>query len=72
MFTSLVDLMARRFLRGQGVAFGLSMFLFTFMFLPTFLVLLAVVLFFVLCYPRLRKSYGFDREQGVQPRPVTN
>ncbi|KAJ5701140.1 hypothetical protein N7488_008688 [Penicillium malachiteum] len=62
--------MARRFLRGQNVAFGLSVFLFIFMFLPTFLILLAVVAFFLLAYPRLRKSYGLDREQGVQPRQV--
>lgn len=68
MFASLVDLMARKFLRTQGVTFGLSLVIFTFMFLPTLFVLLAVVAFFLLCYPRLRKSYGLDREQGVQPR----
>lgn len=58
MFGDIVDLMARRFLRGQNLTLGLSVFLFTFMFLPTFLVLLAVVAFFLLAYPRLRKS-GF-------------
>ncbi|KAJ5652822.1 hypothetical protein N7507_010248 [Penicillium longicatenatum] len=57
--------MARRFLQGQNITFGLSMILFTFMFLPTFLILLAVVVFFLLAYPRLRKSV--DDEQGVQP-----
>lgn len=55
-FSSVLDIMARRFLRGQNMAFGLSVFLFTFMFLPTLLILLAVVVFFVLAYPRLRKS----------------
>lgn len=68
MFSSLLDLMARRFLGAQNVTLGLSVFLFTFMFMPTLLVLLAVVIFFVLCYPRLRKSYVLDREQGVPPR----
>ncbi|KAJ5931055.1 hypothetical protein N7466_006548 [Penicillium verhagenii] len=58
--------MARRFLQGQNVTFGLSMILFTFMFLPTFLILTAVVVFFLLAYPRLRKS--IDGEQGVTPR----
>ncbi|KAJ5299148.1 hypothetical protein N7476_010705 [Penicillium atrosanguineum] len=58
MFADLVDLMARRFLHGQNLTLGLSVFLFTFMFLPTFLVLLAVVAFFLLAYPWLRKS-GF-------------
>jgi hypothetical protein len=56
MFAEVVDLMTRRFLRGQNLTLGLSVFLFTFMFLPTFLVLLAVVAFFLLAYPRLRKS----------------
>ena len=68
MPSSILDLMARRFSHGQNVTFGLSLFLFTFMFLPTFLVLMAVVLFFVLCYPRLRKSYTLDREQGLQAK----
>lgn len=40
----------------RHVALGLSVVLFTFMFLPTLIVLLAVVLFFVLVYPRLRKA----------------
>lgn len=60
MFADLVGLMARRFLGGQNLTLGLSVFLFTFMLLPTFLVLLAVVAFFLLAYPRLRKS-GFVR-----------
>ena len=41
---------------GHTMALGLSVFLFTFMFLPTLLVLLAVVVFFLFCYPRLRKA----------------
>lgn len=60
--------MARRFLRGQNVTLGLSLFLFIFMFLPTFVILLAVVVFFALIYPRLRKSYTLDREQGMDTR----
>lgn len=48
--------MARPLLRGNHATLGLSLVLFTFMFLPTFLVLLAVVVFFVLAYPRLRKG----------------
>ena len=43
-------------LSGHTMALGLSVFLFTFMFLPTLLVLLAVVAFFLFCYPRLRKA----------------
>lgn len=43
-------------LSGHTMALGLSVFLFTFMFLPTLLVLLAVVIFFLFCYPRLRKA----------------
>jgi hypothetical protein len=66
-FSSVLDIMARRFLRGQNMAFGLSVFLFTFMFLPTLLILSAVVVFFVLAYPRLRKSYAMDEDQEVQP-----
>lgn len=58
MFGEIVDLVARRFLRGQNLTLGVSAFLFMFMFLPTFLVLLAVVAFFLLVYPRLHKS-GF-------------
>lgn len=69
-FGSVLDIMARRFLRGQNMAFGLSVFLFTFMFLPTFLILLAVVIFFVLAYPRLRKSYATDGDQEVQHHQV--
>jgi hypothetical protein len=69
-FSSILDIMARRFLRGQNMAFGLSVFLFTFMFLPTFLILLAVVIFFVLAYPRLRKSYAIDGDQEVQHHQI--
>jgi hypothetical protein len=69
-FSSILDIMARRFLRGQNMAFGLSVFLFTFMFLPTFLILLAVVVFFVLAYPRLRKSYASDGDREVKPHHI--
>ncbi|KAJ5110456.1 hypothetical protein N7532_000991 [Penicillium argentinense] len=48
--------MARPTVR-QNATLGLSLVLFTFMFLPTFLVLLAVVVFFILAYPKLRKTY---------------
>lgn len=65
MFADLVDLMARRFLRAQNLTLGLSVFLFTFMFLPTFLVLLAVVAFFLLAYPRLRKSSAVQRTNAA-------
>lgn len=68
MSAELVDLTASRFLRGQNATLGLSVLLFTFMFLPTFLVLLAVAAFFSLAYPRLRKSYAIEREQEVQSR----
>jgi hypothetical protein len=67
-FSSVLDIMARRFLHRQDMAFGLSVFLFTFMFLPTLLILLAVVVFFVLAYPRLRKSHAFDNEQSISMR----
>lgn len=69
-FGSVLDIMARRFLGGQNMAFGLSVCLFTFMFLPTFLILLAVVIFFVLAYPRLQKSYATDGDQEVQHHQV--
>ncbi|KAL4874859.1 hypothetical protein BJY04DRAFT_224556 [Aspergillus karnatakaensis] len=46
--------MARRLFPGQNLAFGLSLFLFTFMFIPTLVVLLAVVAFFLFVYPRLQ------------------
>lgn len=65
MFADLVDLMARRFLRAQNLTLGLSVFLFTFMFLPTFLVQLAVVAFFLLAYPRLRKSSVIQRTNAA-------
>lgn len=55
--------MARRFLRGQNLAFGLSVFMFTFMFLPTLLILLAVVIFVIMAYPQLRKSRAFGDDQ---------
>ncbi|CAG8942980.1 unnamed protein product [Penicillium salamii] len=55
-----------RSLRGQNITLGLSVFLFVFMFLPTLVILLAVVVFFGLVYPRLRKSYALDREQGTE------
>ncbi|KAJ5985670.1 hypothetical protein N7522_012866 [Penicillium canescens] len=57
--------MARRFLREQNITLGLSLVLFVFMFLPTFLILVAVILFFGLAWPRLRGSNALDREQGV-------
>ncbi|GIJ88269.1 hypothetical protein Asppvi_007188 [Aspergillus pseudoviridinutans] len=50
-----LDLMVRRIFPGQNVAFGLSLLLFTFMFLPTLVMLLAVIVFFAFYYPRLRK-----------------
>ena len=55
---SLYAAMPRRvgLLSGHTMALGLSVFLFTFMFLPTLLVLLAVMVFFLFCYPRLRKA----------------
>lgn len=60
--------MARRFLYGRNVTFGLNMILFAFRFVSTLLVPLAVVVFFVLAYPRLRKSSVLDRERGAHPR----
>ena len=66
-FSSVLDIMARRFFHSQNLAFGLSLVLFTFMLLPTFLILSAVVVFFVLTYLRLRKSDGIDHEGDVQP-----
>lgn len=50
-----LDLMARRVFPGQNVAFALSLFLFTFMVLPTLVMLLAVIVFFAFYYPRLGK-----------------
>ncbi|GFF63333.1 hypothetical protein IFM62136_05608 [Aspergillus lentulus] len=46
LLSTSLDLMARRVFPGQNLAFGLSLFLFTFMFLPTLVMLLAVVVFF--------------------------
>ncbi|KAJ6138715.1 hypothetical protein N7471_005201 [Penicillium samsonianum] len=60
--------MARRFARGQNLTLGLSLFLFIFMFLPTFVILLAVIVFFGLVYPRLRKSYSLDHEKEMESR----
>ncbi|KAL4863544.1 hypothetical protein BDV12DRAFT_202018 [Aspergillus spectabilis] len=56
MLPTILELMVRRLFPGQDLAFGLSLFLFTFMFIPTLVVLLAVVVFFLFCYPRLQKS----------------
>lgn len=67
MQTSLLDLIVRRFLLGQNVSFGLSLILFTFMFLPMFVVLLAVIVFFGLCYLQLRKSCVLNAKVD-QPR----
>lgn len=41
--------------QGPDLAFGLSLVLFTFMLVPTLVVLLAVVVFFLFFYPQLRK-----------------
>ncbi|RDH38227.1 hypothetical protein BDQ94DRAFT_135901 [Aspergillus welwitschiae] len=60
MLASTVDLMARRFFPGHSAALGLSLFLFLFMFLPTLVVLLAVVVFFLFYYPRLQKPSSHD------------
>lgn len=68
MLSSALDLMARHFLHGQNVSFGLSVLLFTFMFLPTLLVLLAVVLFAIVCYPWLREAPVLDKELGIKTR----
>jgi hypothetical protein len=68
MLESAIEIMARRFLREQNITLGLSLVLFVFMFLPTFLILVAVILFFVLAWPRLRGSNALDREQGVKDR----
>ncbi|KAJ6188004.1 hypothetical protein N7519_002912 [Penicillium mononematosum] len=62
--------MARRFPRRQDFTLGLSVFLFVFMFLPTFVILLAVVVFFGLVYPRLRKSYSLDHEKESRPSEI--
>ncbi|CAG8246869.1 unnamed protein product [Penicillium nalgiovense] len=67
---SVLEIMARRFPRGQDFTLGLSVFLFIFMFLPTFVILLAVVVFFGLVYPRLRKSYSLDHENESRPSEV--
>lgn len=48
--------MARQLLPGHRLAVGLSLFLFTFMFLPTLVVLIAVIVFFLIYYPRWSKS----------------
>ncbi|KAL2832527.1 hypothetical protein BDW59DRAFT_139384 [Aspergillus cavernicola] len=56
MLAATLELMIKRVFPGQNLAFGLSVFLFTFMFLPTLVVLLAVVIFFLFYYPQLRKA----------------
>lgn len=56
LLPSVLEIMQRKLIPSQGVAFGLSFFLFTFMFLPTLVILLAVVVFFSIYYPKLRKS----------------
>ncbi|KAF7136927.1 hypothetical protein CNMCM5793_006589 [Aspergillus hiratsukae] len=55
LLSTSVDLLARRVFPGQNTAFALSLFLFTFMILPTLVMLLAVIVFFVFYYPRLGK-----------------
>ncbi|CAL5866721.1 uncharacterized protein PFLUO_LOCUS931 [Penicillium psychrofluorescens] len=59
-----LDLMAQHLLSGQHAAIGLSLVLFVFMFLPTLLILVAVIVFFAFYYPRLSKPYMEDREHG--------
>ncbi|CAI7601463.1 unnamed protein product [Penicillium bialowiezense] len=59
--------MARKFLRGQNITLGLSLFLFIFMFLPTFVILLGVVVFFGLIYPRLRMETRRSDVKESQP-----
>lgn len=44
----------------QSVRLGLSLCLFTTVFLPTLLTMLAVIVFFIFYYPRLRKA-GSER-----------
>lgn len=68
MLPETVNQMASVILSGQTVAFGLSVFLFTFILLPTLLVLLAVVIIFLFAYPRLRKSDVSGWEQGLSRR----
>jgi len=58
--------MARSSLRGKHATLGLSVILFTFMFLPTFLVLLAVIVFFVLAYPRIRRSLAAIKGDAIE------
>lgn len=68
MLPETVNQVASVLLRGRTVAFGLSVFLFTFMLLPTLLVLMAVVILFLFSYPRLRKADVPGWEQGRSPR----
>jgi hypothetical protein len=58
--------MARPAFRGTHATLGLSVLLFTFMFLPTFLILLAVIVFFVLAYPRIRRSLSAIRGDTIE------
>lgn len=57
--------MARPAFRGKHATLGLSVVLFIFMFLPTFLILVAVIAFFVLAYPRLRKTLADIRGESI-------
>jgi hypothetical protein len=56
MLASVLEVVHTQLFPSQGVAFWFSLFVFTFMFLPTLLIMLAVVVFFGFCYPRLRKD----------------
>lgn len=56
MLPSVLEIMQRRLFPSQSVAFGFSLLLFTFVFLPTLVILLAVMVFFGIYYPRLRKD----------------
>lgn len=56
MLAPVLEVVHSRLSPSQGVAFGFSLFVFMFMFLPTLVILLAVVVFFGFCYPRLRKD----------------
>lgn len=58
--------MARPPFRGTHATLGLSVLLFTFMFLPTFLILLGVIVFFVLAYPRIRRSLSAIRGDTIE------
>jgi hypothetical protein len=55
LLSTSLDLVSRRVFPGQNGAVALSLFLFTFMVLPTLVMLLAVIVFFAFYYPRLGK-----------------